>query len=144
MFSDKERDYHLPKNDAIKMNFTSRIADKWRQHCIQAKNISMAHIHAMKGKIIPLACLPTEVETLPPRLNRLFVNFSWNPMPITDIAETHETLPRDALNTNQVHRRLSDLPVFFLSPAAERKFDYLFDVFGGENVVFLSGFFPSD
>jgi hypothetical protein len=138
LFADQERDFNLPPDPELRLAFSLKIARQWRQAANQAHNVTLAHMLARRQGAIPLLCLPGEAESLLPGLERLFPGFRWDVRPVTNVTMPKPRLgPHDLISTS-LHRSLPTFKVAFVSPAVKRTYQYHFDVYGGDNLFFLT------
>jgi len=140
IFADKERDYQLPDNPKIKLTFSSRIAHKWRNASLQAKNIVYAHILASRAKSIPLACLPHESKMVQESLAALFPDFNWDLLTIVNALEPKPDTSSGLVYSTHLTKIFSMKRVVFVSAAVEERYEYILDVYGGDNLVSIKSF----
>lgn len=140
LFADQERDYHLPDDPKAKLDFSVKILRQWREAVCQARNITLAHMLAKHDGAIDLLCLPEETITLPLKLKRLFRGFRWTVRPVVSLATPHAERSQQDLMSSSLNKSLLEVKVAFVSPEARDRFDYLFDVYPGENLVYLQSY----
>ncbi len=140
LFSDQERDYHLPDAPRAKLDFAVKIARQWHEAVVQARNITLAYMMAKHGGDIPLLCLPEETKALPLKLDLLFRGFCWIVRQVVSPATpSDQRIPGDVISYALI-KALLGMKVAFVSPGARKRFDYIFDVYPRENLVYIKSY----
>ncbi len=143
IFSKKVRDFTLPDNDTARLEFAISLGRQWLLAANQAQAWTRACIAMEQGGKVPMFCDRDETDDMTQRFSHLIPKESIRFLHIYTHLNVPANKDKKDIYYPDLYPLLSRLDAAFVSRSMVREYDYFFDTFPGENVIYFDPLFEN-
>ncbi len=141
IFSKKVRDFTLPDDDSARLDFAISIGKQWLLAANQAQAWTRAYIAITQGGKVTMFCNRDETDDMAKRFSQLIPKESIRFLHIYTHLNAPANKDKKDIYYPDLYPLLNRLDAAFVSRSVVREYDYFFDTFPGENIIYFDPLF---